>query len=392
MRIPAMQAALAETDLDGWLLYDFRGLNPIARTLAGYEPDAHLTRRWYGWVPRSGEPRWLHHAIEAHLFAAQPGARRAYASWQDLESGVRWLLGGAKRVAMEYSPNNAIPYVARVDAGTVEWIRSLGVAVETSGDLVSAVEARWSAAGLATHRAAARHLTEAVQALHARIAHRLASGERPSEYEVQQELAGDLRRRGLLLDGDPIVAVGPHSANPHYAPAPEGSAAVEPGQVLLVDLWGRLDEPGSISGDITWMAYLGASVPDEVGRVWDAVSGARDAAVEFLAAAWQTGRVVRGLEVDDVARAFLAERGLAPFFVHRLGHSIGTSVHGNGANLDHFETQDERRLLPETGFSVEPGVYQVGRFGVRSEIDVYLGPDGPEVTTPRQTALPALLT
>ncbi|MDX1385897.1 MAG: M24 family metallopeptidase, partial [Thermoanaerobaculia bacterium] len=208
---------------------------------------------------------------------------------------------------------------------------------------------------------------------------------------VQQELAADLRQRGLLLDGDPIVAVGPHSANPHYAPAPTGSALLEPGQVLLVDLWGRLEGADTISADITWMAYLGSTVPDEVGRVWDAVSGARDAAVAFLEATWREGREVRGLEVDDVARRYLADRGLAQFFVHRLGHSIATAVHGNGANLDHFETQDERRLLPETGFSVEPGVYQEGRFGVRSEIDVYLGANGPEVTTPKQTVLPALL-
>ncbi len=390
MRLTAMQAALAETRLDGWLLYDFRGLNPIARRLAGYADDAHLTRRWFGWVPRQGAPRWLHHAIEAHLFEHLPGDRHAFVSWRDLEAGLRWLLDGATRVAMEYSPRNAIPYVSRVDAGTVEWVRSLGVEVETSADLVAAVEARWDEAGLSSHRAAARALTEAVQALHGRIAERLRAGETLTEYSVQQELAADLRRRGLVLDGDPIVAVGPHSANPHYAPTAERASRVARDQVLLVDLWGRLDAPDTVSADITWMAYLGASVPEEVRGIWEAVAGARDAAVEFLAARCREGVPVRGLEVDDVARAYLESRGLARYFVHRLGHSIGTAVHGNGANLDHLETQDERLLLAGTGFSVEPGVYLDGRFGVRSEIDVYLGPGGPEVTTPPQRSLPTL--
>lgn len=391
MQLSALQAALAETDLDGWLLYDFRGLNPIARRLAGFADDAHMTRRWFGWVPRAGAPRWLHHAIEAHLFAELPGERRAFVSWRDLEAGLAWLLGGARRAAMEYSPRNAIPYVARVDAGTIEIVRGLGVEVASSADLVSAVEARWDAAGLASHRAAARHLTEAVSALHAGLASRLAAGERPAEHEVQAELSADLRRRGLVLDGEPIVAVGPHSANPHHAPSAATPARLEPGRVLLLDLWGRLAGERTVSADITWMAFLGERVPEDVASVWDAVAGARDAAVAFLQARSTAGQPVRGYEVDDVARAHLAERGLAEHFLHRLGHSIGMAVHGNGANLDHLETRDERRLLVETGFSVEPGVYLPGRFGVRSEIDVYLGPDGPEVTTPPQRSLPALL-
>lgn len=391
MQLDAMQSALAATDLDGWLLYDFRGLNPIARRLAGFSDDAHLTRRWFGWVPRTGAPRWLCHAIEEQPFAPLPGERRSFVSWRELEAGLRWLLDGSRRVAMEYSPRNAIPYVARVDAGTVEWVRSLGVEVATSADLVSAVEARWDEAGLASHRRAALQLTEAVRELHAGVAARLGAGERPAEHEVQADLSRDLRRRGLVWEGDLIVAVGTHSANPHHAPSLDARALLEPGQVLLVDLWGRLDGPGTVSADITWMAYLGATVPEEVQRIWDAVAGARDAAVEFLARRFREGRPVRGYEVDDVARGYLEERGLARHFLHRLGHSIGVAVHGNGANLDHLETQDERLLLPGTGFSVEPGVYLTGRFGVRSEIDVYWGSGGPEVTTPPQRALPALL-
>lgn len=391
MRVDAIQQALQEAGLDGWLLYDFRHSNAIADSIAGFPPDSHHTRRWFCFLPARGEPQWLHHAIEAHHFAGRPGRRTAYATWRELEESLGRMLAGHRRVAMEYSPRNAVPYVSRVDAGTVELVRSLGVEVVSSGDLVSRFEASWDAEGLAGHRRAALILAEGAQAIHDHLAACARRGESPSEYEMQQKLAGILRGRGLHLDDEPIVAVGPNAANPHYAPGPEGSLPIKEGEVVLLDLWGREDRPGSIHADITWMAYLGRRAPDEVQRVWDAVAGARDAAVAFVEERAAARAATHGYEVDDVARRHLAERGLDRYFIHRLGHSISVEVHGNGANLDHFETVDERLLLPRTGFSVEPGVYLPGRFGVRSEIDMYWGPDRAEVTTPKQERLPALL-
>ena len=392
MQIEAIQEALREAKLDAWLLYDFRGSNPIARRIAGFAPEAHLTRRWFGWIPARGEPVWLHHAIEAQPFAAHPGRRLSYAGWRELESHLATLLAGGPRIALEYSPGSAIPYVSRVDGGTLEMVRAAGGRVETSADLVSRFEATWSDDGLASHRQAAAILADCARETHAHLAACAKRSEEPTEHEIQQRMAAYLRGRGLFLDGEPIVAVDAHAANPHYAPPPEGSARIRRDQVVLLDLWGRMaGADDAISADITWMAYLGARVPDEVQRVWEAVAGARDAAVRFLAERSAAGAVILGREADDVARDFLRERSLEAHFLHRLGHSIAREVHGNGANLDHFETRDDRRLLPRTGFSIEPGVYLEGRFGVRSEIDAYWGPRGVEVTTEVQRAMPALL-
>ena len=391
MRVEAIQEALREMGLDGWLLYDFRGLNPIAGRIAGFAPDTHHTRRWFCLLPATGEPRWLHHAIEAHHFTDKPGTRAAYAGWRELEEKLGEILRGTHRLAMEYSPKNGVPYVSRVDAGTLELVRSLGVEVVTSADLVSRFEAVWTAEGLETHRKAAEILGECAQRTHSFLQQVGRRGETPSEYEVQQLLAQMLRDRGMVMDGDPIVAVGPHSANPHYAPTASGSHRVTPGSVVLLDLWGKLDRPGAVSADITWMAFQGPRVPDEVWTVWEAVAGARDAAVSFLRSRAAARVETRGYEADDVARAWIGERGFGDRFLHRLGHSIAAEVHGNGANLDHFETRDERLLVPHTGFSIEPGVYLEGKFGVRSEIDMYWGDGQAEVTTAVQDRLPALL-
>jgi Xaa-Pro aminopeptidase len=391
MRLAAIQEALKATDFDGWLLYDFRDLNPIAGRVAGFDPADHHSRRWFCLIPRKGQPRWLHHAIEAHLFADRPGAKASFVGWRDLETSLDELLSGSKRIAMEYSPGCAIPYVSRIDAGCLELVRSLGVEIGTSADLVSAIEATWDDRGLEGHRRVAGWLGECASHTHEYLAECARSGKLPTEYQVQQRMVAELTGKGMFLESDPIVASGPHSANPHFAPTESDSAPIQMDQVVLLDLWGREDRPGSICADITWMAYMGEKVPAEVEEVWQAVAGARDAAVDFLRRRWSAGEPIQGFEADDVARGYLADRKLDRYFIHRLGHSIGTEVHGNGANLDHLETRDERRLLTHTGFSVEPGVYLPERFGVRSEIDVYLGPDGPEITTPMQEKIPALL-
>jgi Xaa-Pro aminopeptidase len=389
--VDTIQSALAEMGLDGWLLYDFRGLNPIAWRVAGFPADAHHTRRWFCLLPAHGEPRWLHHAIEAHNFTDKPGEKSSYAGWREMEEKLAEMLKGTRRIAMEYSPKNGVPYVSRVDAGTLELVRSFGAEVVTSADLVSRFEAVWSAEGLESHKKAAAILDECAGRTHHFLQQCGKRGEQPTEYEVQQLLAQMLHDRGMTMDSDPIVAVGPHAANPHYSPSATGSHRVAPGSVVLIDLWGKLNRPGAIAADITWMAYQGPRVPDEVQKVWEAVAGARDAAVTFLKARAAGRMETQGFEADDVARAVIRERGFEKQFLHRLGHSIGTEVHGNGANLDHFETRDERLLVPFTGFSIEPGVYLEGRFGVRSEIDMYWGDGVAEVTTSIQEKIPALL-
>jgi Xaa-Pro aminopeptidase len=389
MNVAEIQTLLKELGIDAWLLYDFHGSNPIARRVIGLGQDRFATRRWFGLVPAEGEPVWLHHAIEAHLFADLPGRRVAFVGYRELQERLRETLRGFKRVAMEYVPGGAIPYVSRVDAGTIEMVRAAGPQVLSSADLVQHVEARWSAQGLASHRRAAQGLKEVLQATFDHVAKAVRGRRSINEYEVQQFMLDQFRRRRLHAD-PPIVAVNAHSGNPHYEPRPRQSAPIRRNDLLLLDLWCREEAEGSIWADITWMAYLGKAVPDRHRQIWDVVAGARDAAVAFLKEGVDRGKRIRGAEVDDVARRFVRERGHEGEFLHRTGHSIGVEVHGNGCNIDGLETLDDRQLIPRTGFSIEPGVY-LKDFGVRSEIDVYLGERSIEVTTPVQDQIVALL-
>ncbi len=389
MNVAEIQAVLRELEIDAWLLYDFHGINPIARRVVGLGPDRFATRRWFGLLPGEGEPVWLHHAIEAHLFADLPGRRVAFVGYRELQERLRETLKGIKRLAMEYVPGGAIPYVSRVDAGTLEMVRAAGPQVLSSADLVQHVEARWSAEGLASHRRAAQGLKEVLQATFDHVARAVRGRRSPTEHEVQQFMLDQFGRRRLHAD-PPIVAVNAHSGNPHYEPRPGNSAPIKRNDLLLLDLWCREEAEGSIWADITWMAYLGKAVPDRYREIWDIVAGARDAAVAFVKEGVDRGKRIRGAEVDDVARRHVRERGHAEHFLHRTGHSIGVEVHGNGCNIDGLETLDDRQLIPRTGFSIEPGVY-LRDFGVRSEIDVYLGERSIEVTTPVQDQIVALL-
>jgi Xaa-Pro aminopeptidase len=391
MNLAPIQEALRARGLDGWLLYDFRHMNPIASRVAGFGVERHMTRRWFGLIPAEGEPRWLHSAIEAHHFAELPGTKVAFVGWRDLEAALAAMLRGRARVAMEYSPGNAIPYVARVDAGTVELVRSLGTEVVSSADLVQAFEARWGAAGLASHRNSARHLAEIAALAHGWVRDAARAGGTLQEIEIQARMVAEYEARDLVTNGPPIVARNAHAGNPHFEPTPGNSEAVREGDVLLLDLWAKEPGPEAIYADITWMAFVGRKVPEAVQRVWDVVAGARDAGVDYVAARARAGEPIRGADVDDVVRDHVRRHGMEERFIHRTGHSIGIETHGNGANLDNLETRDERTLIPDTGFSIEPGVYGP-EFGVRSEIDVYIAPDGTsEVTTAVQRALPALL-
>ena len=389
MNLDNVQSSLRELGLPAWLLYDFHNSNPIARHIAGLGPERFATRRWFGLVPREGEPTWLHHAIEAHLFADLPGKKVPFVAYRELQDKLQVLLRGLDRVAMEYVPNGAIPYVSRVDGGTVEMVRAAGVQVVSSADLVQVCEARWSAEGLASHRRAAQGLREVLQATFAEVAKSVGAGREPTEYEIQQFMMRQYADRKLYAD-PPIVAVNAHAGNPHYEVHPEGSAPIRRGDLLLLDLWCREEPAGSIWADITWMAYLGPKVPDRHREIWDIVAGARDAAVAFLKESVARGKRLRGSEVDEVAREHVRSRGYAERFLHRTGHSIGFEVHGNGCNIDSLETIDNRQLIPRTGFSIEPGIY-LADFGVRSEIDVYLDERSVEVTTAVQDQIVPLL-
>jgi Xaa-Pro dipeptidase len=389
--VAAVQERLRSAGLDGWLLYDFHGSNPIAARLAGLTSGTHMTtRRWYYLIPANGQPRGLVHAIERHNLDALPGERLVYAGRQQLEAGLTQLLSGLKKVAMEYSPMCAIPYLSRVDAGTVEMIRARGLEIVSSGDLVQQFEAAWTNEQLATHRAASESLYRIKDRAFSVAFDAVAQGRALTEYELQQQMVKWFEEEGLVTDSPPVVAVGGNAGNPHYLPTPEQCRAVVADEVLLLDLWGKKPDTGAVFADITWVAVTSTRVPVEVSRAFRAVADARDAAVRLVADAAREGRDLRGWEVDEAARAVLQGQGYGDRIVHRTGHSLGESVHGNGVHMDDYETHDDRRLLPGTGFTVEPGLY-FESFGVRTEINVYRGEREAIVTGPRQTDVVTLV-
>jgi Xaa-Pro dipeptidase len=389
--IGAIQRALNEQGLDGWLWYDFQGANPIAQRMAGLNTGGHMaTRRWFYLVPAAGAPRGLVHQIEQHNLDSLPGTKTPYAGRAELESGLKDLLEGTRRIAMEYSPNGAIPYVSRVDAGTVELVRGQGVDVVSSGDLVQQFEAHWSEQAITSHRAASQKLYRIKDRTFDTVRARLRDGIPTTEYDIQQVMWQWFDDEGLTSDAPPLVAVQENASNPHYTPTRDTSRAIRPDQLLLLDLWGKLKTPGAVFADISWVGFTGAQVPSEMARVFEAARAARDAAVQVVQDAARQGRDVRGYELDRAARTVIEQAGYGPFILHRTGHSLGETVHGNGAHLDDYETHDERRLLPGTGFTVEPGIY-LGRFGVRTEINVVWAEGGPEVTGPRQQEIVKLV-
>jgi Xaa-Pro dipeptidase len=382
--VGAVQRALAEQGLDGWLWYDFQGANPIAQRMAGLGGGGHMaTRRWFYMIPASGEPRGLVHMIEKHNLDRLPGAKTEYAGRAQLEAGLKHLLTGTRRVAMEYSPNGAIPYVSRVDAGTIELVRGQGVEVVSSGDLIQQFEAQWGDEGVRTHRVAADKLYRIKDRAFEAVASRLRDGVATTEYDIQQLMWQWFEDEGLTSDAAPLVAAQENASDPHYMPSPTASRAIRPNELLLLDLWGKLKTPGAVFADISWVGYTGTAVPAEMTRVFDTARDARDAAVTLVQDAARQRREVRGYELDRAARGVIEAAGYGQYILHRTGHSLGETVHGNGAHLDDYETHDERRLLPGTGFTIEPGIY-LERFGVRTEINMVWTAAGPEVTGPRQ--------
>jgi Xaa-Pro aminopeptidase len=369
--LASVQAAIRDLGLDGWLLYDFRGLNVLARRVLGLPPDQMLSRRWFYFVPAQGEPRKLVHRIEPGALDRFPGGRQVYLRWQELEAGVAALVAGCRRVAMEYVPRNANPYVSRVDAGTVELVRSCGPEIVPSGDLIQLFEACWDDDQWAMHLEAARHTRSAYDAAFAFIAERVRRDGSVRETEVQRRILDHFAAHGLVTDHPPICAVGPHSGDPHYAPGPDSDAPIRAGDFVLIDLWAKLDKPRAVYSDLTWTCFVGDEVPAKYVEIFQVVARARDAAIDRVRAAFARGETLQGWQVDQAARAVIDRAGHGATFCHRTGHSIGQETHGNGANMDNLETREERRVLPRTCFSVEPGIY-LPEFGVRSEVNVFV--------------------
>ena len=381
-RLAAVQEHLRAERVDGWLLYDFHGINPIARRLTAIPADRILTRRWACFIPAQGEPRWLLHAIEAGSLRDVVPDPATYISWREWQDGLRRLLGDARRVAMEFSPGGAIPTVSRVDAGTIELVRSLGVDVISSADLVQVAEAVWSPAQVESHRRTARSLIAIKDLAFAFVAERLHNANPATETEVQALIMRLFRERDLVTDHPPIVAVNDHAADPHFVPREETDRPIREGDVLLIDLWAKERGEEAVYADITWMAYIGQTPPPRLVEVFDIVRRARDAAVALVRERVRNGQAVYGYEVDDAARNVVREAGLAEYFIHRTGHSLGVEVHGNGVNMDNLETRDTRRIIPGIAFTVEPGIYLPHEnFGVRLEIDCYVSENDLEVTT-----------
>jgi Xaa-Pro dipeptidase len=387
--IQAIQKALREEKMDGWLFYDILHRDPIAYRVLGLR-DAMAKRRWFYWIPAKGAPKKLVHRIESFTLDALPGEKLQYAERSELEKNLSRLLGRAKTVAMQYSPNNAIPQISLVDAGTVDLLRSLKKKVVSSANLIQRFEAVWSAEQHAGHVEAGKRIDRITKEAFAHAAKLVRSKTAFTEYDLQQWMAEQFRANGLTADSDPIVAVGPHSGDPHYEPKKEGSAQIKEGDLLLLDVWGKLDKPDSVYYDITWMGYFGTKVPEKYAKVFAVAKQARDAAVNFAREAAASGKTFEGWQVDRAARGVIKKAGFGKYFVHRTGHSIGQEVHGAGANMDDLESHDVRRVIPRTCFSVEPGIYQA-EFGVRTEVDVYVGEKEAGVTGAVQSEILALL-
>jgi Xaa-Pro dipeptidase len=383
MNLDAIQAALRDASLDGWLFYDHHHRDPIAASILGLDPKAHITRRWYYYVPAQGDPRKLVHRIEQGRLDSLPGGKGKYSSWQELHAGLEAMLFDARKIAMQYSPNNAIMYVSMVDAGTVEFLRGLGKQIVSSADLVSRFEAVLSDEQIASHGVAQaaidRILTEAWREMARRLRPHAGGAGTVTEFEMVQWLSEAMRREGLVWENGPNVSANANSSDSHYEPTAEHSAVIKEDDFILIDIWGRVDKPGSVFYDITWTGVVGREPSAMEQRVFETVRNARDAAIDTIARAFAADRPIYGYEGDDAARAVIQAAGFGDYFTHRTGHNIAAEIHGPGAHLDNLETHDERRILANTCFSVEPGIY-LPEFGVRSEIDMLTAPGKAWVT------------
>lgn len=386
MKLAEIQLQLREAGLDGWLFFDHHHRDPLAYRILSLAPSGHVSRRWYWFIPAVGEPRGLVHRIESRMLDALAGEKIRYSTWQEQAAGISGLLAGARRIAMQYSPNCAIPYVSLVDAGTLELVRKAGAEVTTSAELVQYFEARLDAAARESHFEAGRRVDPIRKRAFDLIGERLRSGAGTTEIEIHDFVLRSFAESGLITADGPIVGVNGHAGDPHYEPTVESSAPIRSGDFVLLDMWAKLDQPGSVFYDITWTGFCGKKPPARMQEVFEIVRDGRNAGIQAVQSAVKERRTIRGFEVDDAVRKYISARGYGEAFVHRTGHSIGQEIHGAGANMDNFETHDERRITSGLCFSIEPGIY-LQDFGVRSEIDMFVDEESASVTGEMQDAL-----
>jgi Xaa-Pro dipeptidase len=387
--IQEMQNDLRAAKFDGWLFYDFRGRDPIAQSILKL-PESMRTRRWFYFVPAKGTPKKLVHQIESQALASLPGETVYYAGLEQLDKNLKKILGRAKAVAMQYSPKNSIPYVSMVDAGTIEAVRAAGAKVVSSADLVQKHQACWTDAQLQSHLEAGKIIDGIVRGAFELAARNVREKNQFTEFDLKKWIMQQFDAAGLHADEGPDIAVGAHASDPHYGPTPESASPIREGDLLLLDVWGKQKAAHSVYYDITWMGYLGAKVPEKYAKVFRVVKDARNKAVELIRASVASGKPLQGWQVDKAARGVIEKAGYGKYFFHRTGHSIGETVHGNGANMDGLETHDMRRLIPRTCTSIEPAIY-LPEFGIRSEVNVYVGEHQARVTGPEQAEILALL-
>lgn len=378
MDLKAIQSALRERDFDAWLFYDHHHRDPIAYRVLGLRENLHVTRRWFYVIPAQGEPRKLVHRIESHHLDSLPGSKDEYSAWQELFDKLRTMLAPYKTIGMQYSPNNFIFTLGLVDAGTVELIRSFGKNIVSSGDLVSRFEAAWTEEQIKSHFAARDRVDRVCAESFKEIGRRVRNGG-TSEFEIQQWVLEAFKREGVITEDPPIVGVNEHSGDPHFEPRADRSSKIKEGDFVLLDIWAKLNTPDAVYYDITWTGFVGTNPSERQRNVFEIVRDARDAGVKAVQSAIAAKRKLAGWEVDKATRDFITQAGYGQNFVHRTGHSIGASVHANGANMDNLETKDEREIIPNTCFSIEPGIY-LPEFGVRSEINMLVRAGSAEVT------------
>ncbi len=373
MDLEKIQAELEASGCGGWLFCDFHNRDRIAYSILGMDPGKMTTRRWFYYVPRTGTPVKLAHSVEKGKLDSLPGEKIVYRAWEELHGKLKDILGEKKKIAMQYSPDNDIPYVSIVDGGTIDLVRSFGHEIASSADLVQTFEAIIDEKGYQSHLTAGEKVQQIKDEAFEEIGRSLSAGKDVTEYEIQRFIVGRFEDEGLTCEGEfPIVAVNEHAADPHFEPTPDGAVVIRKNDMILIDLWAKLKERGSIFYDITWCGYAGGEPPRKYAEIFDIVVKARDAAVDFVTGRFEKGEPTCGWEVDDACRVVVEKAGYGEFFVHRTGHSIGEAVHGNGVNIDNLETRDVRRLVPGICFSIEPGIYLEGEMGVRSEINVFI--------------------
>jgi Xaa-Pro aminopeptidase len=386
MLIDNIQHALRDAKLDGWLFFDHHCRDPLAYRILGLSEGIQPSRRWYYFVPAEGEPRKLVHRIESGTLDALPGGKESYSSWPDQQQKLKDLLQGCRRVAMQYSPLCAIPYVSLVDGGTIELVKKCGVKVVSSANLIQEFEARWTEEQYQSHLQAAKLVDGVRREAFQLLAEHLRNQTAVTEYQVQQFIIRRFKESGLFATHGPIVARNENASDPHYEPTNERSAQIRRGDFVLIDMWAKLTTPNAVYYDITWVGFGGGSVPDQIQNVFEIVRDARRKASDFVIHRVSSGKNIAGYEVDNIARSHIEGKGFGANFFHRTGHSIGTEVHGTGANIDNLESHDTRRIIPRTCFSIEPGIY-LREFGVRSEVDVYVGEGFARVTGEEQTEI-----